>query len=200
MHVCGKNSNPLKYDIAPPPPPPLLVYRESAVCDASKLRPAPAERRDAERRLHHLHQQGPQPRRAGVLWHEYGRRRLDCKMLPRSVPSHICLHWACISTVYVYVYMLSVITGFFFQVFQRRQNGLTDFSRKWSDYRVGFGNLEDEFWLGKAHRLNHKWSRNIYCIWSNTEWKTDASLRMFRIVNIGVPPQKRVDFHTTIDK
>ncbi|XP_063075983.1 tenascin-R [Engraulis encrasicolus] len=33
-------------------------------------------------------------------------------------------------------------------VFQRRQNGLTDFSRKWSDYRSGFGNLEDEFWLG----------------------------------------------------
>lgn len=36
-----------------------------------------------------------------------------------------------------------------FQVFQRRQNGLTDFSRKWSDYKIGFGNLEDEFWLGK---------------------------------------------------
>lgn len=35
-----------------------------------------------------------------------------------------------------------------FQVFQRRQNGLTDFSRKWSDYKIGFGNLEDEFWLG----------------------------------------------------
>lgn len=34
------------------------------------------------------------------------------------------------------------------QVFQRRQNGLTDFFRKWADYRVGFGNLEDEFWLG----------------------------------------------------
>uniref|UniRef100_A0A3P8WGG0 Tenascin R (restrictin, janusin) n=1 Tax=Cynoglossus semilaevis TaxID=244447 RepID=A0A3P8WGG0_CYNSE len=33
-------------------------------------------------------------------------------------------------------------------VFQRRQNGLTDFSRKWSDYRLGFGSLEDEFWLG----------------------------------------------------
>lgn len=36
------------------------------------------------------------------------------------------------------------------QVFQRRQNGLTDFFRKWADYRVGFGNLEDEFWLGKT--------------------------------------------------
>uniref|UniRef100_A0A671Q0F3 Janusin n=1 Tax=Sinocyclocheilus anshuiensis TaxID=1608454 RepID=A0A671Q0F3_9TELE len=33
-------------------------------------------------------------------------------------------------------------------MFQRRQNGLTDFSRKWSDYKIGFGNLEDEFWLG----------------------------------------------------
>ncbi|XP_053549281.1 LOW QUALITY PROTEIN: tenascin-R [Bombina bombina] len=33
-------------------------------------------------------------------------------------------------------------------VFQRRQNGLTDFFRKWADYRMGFGNLEDEFWLG----------------------------------------------------
>uniref|UniRef100_A0A8D3DYW0 Tenascin R (restrictin, janusin) n=1 Tax=Scophthalmus maximus TaxID=52904 RepID=A0A8D3DYW0_SCOMX len=39
-------------------------------------------------------------------------------------------------------------------VFQRRQNGLTDFSRKWSDYRVGFGNLEDEFWLGKTLRMS----------------------------------------------
>lgn len=36
------------------------------------------------------------------------------------------------------------------QVFQRRQNGQTDFFRKWADYRVGFGNLEDEFWLGNA--------------------------------------------------
>ncbi|NP_919364.1 tenascin-R precursor [Danio rerio] len=33
-------------------------------------------------------------------------------------------------------------------VFQRRQNGLTDFSRKWTDYKIGFGSLEDEFWLG----------------------------------------------------
>lgn len=39
------------------------------------------------------------------------------------------------------------------QVFQRRQNGQTDFFRKWAEYRVGFGNLEDEFWLGNASFL-----------------------------------------------
>ncbi|XP_051867164.1 LOW QUALITY PROTEIN: tenascin-R [Pristis pectinata] len=41
-------------------------------------------------------------------------------------------------------------------VFQRRQNGLTDFSRKWADYCVGFGNLEDEFWLGldNIHKIS----------------------------------------------
>ncbi|XP_055358934.1 tenascin-R-like isoform X2 [Betta splendens] len=33
-------------------------------------------------------------------------------------------------------------------VFQRRMNGKTDFYRNWSDYRAGFGNLSDEFWLG----------------------------------------------------
>lgn len=52
-----------------------------------------------------------------------------------------------------FYYLISSSPHLGCQVFQRRQNGLTDFSRKWSDYRVGFGNLEDEFWLGKSHTL-----------------------------------------------
>ncbi|MBN3325392.1 TENR protein, partial [Atractosteus spatula] len=55
----------------------------------------------------------------------------------------------------VQVYCDMITDGGGWIVFQRRQNGLTDFSRKWNDYRYGFGNLEDEFWLGldNIHRI-----------------------------------------------
>ena len=40
-------------------------------------------------------------------------------------------------------------------MFQRRQDGLVDFYRGWTDYKAGFGQLTSEFWLGndKIHRL-----------------------------------------------
>lgn len=40
-------------------------------------------------------------------------------------------------------------------VFQRRQDANTDFYRKWQEYKIGFGDMENNFWLGlnSLHRL-----------------------------------------------
>ena len=40
-------------------------------------------------------------------------------------------------------------------VFQRRMDGSDDFDRGWNDYKRGFGDIDDDYWLGltSLHQL-----------------------------------------------
>lgn len=46
----------------------------------------------------------------------------------------------CIYNDHWYVYL--------FKVIQRRINGSVDFFRGWDDYKMGFGDVSGEYWIG----------------------------------------------------
>nr|XP_020472562.1 tenascin-like isoform X1 [Monopterus albus]XP_020472563.1 tenascin-like isoform X1 [Monopterus albus] len=48
----------------------------------------------------------------------------------------------------IQVYCDMTTDGGGWMVFLRRQNGKLDFFRNWKNYTAGFGNMNDEFWLG----------------------------------------------------
>lgn len=53
-------------------------------------------------------------------------------------------------------------------VIQRRTTGNTDFYRFWTDYKVGFGTLDDDFWLGND---------NIHTLTSTGEYELRVDMR-----------------------
>ena len=71
-------------------------------------------------------------------------------------------------------------------VFQKRLNGSVDFYRYWHDYKHGFGDLCDEFWLGldKIHRLTSDVSNSLRVDLEDFEGKNAyAEYNMFRVMS-----------------
>ncbi|XP_068705701.1 microfibril-associated glycoprotein 4-like [Montipora foliosa] len=69
-------------------------------------------------------------------------------------------------------------------VFQKRLDGSVDFYRGWSDYKIGFGNLSGEYWLGldKIHRLTKLVKNTLRVELEDTEGKTAyAAYDMFAV-------------------
>ena len=71
-------------------------------------------------------------------------------------------------------------------MFQKRLDGSVSFYRYWDDYKNGFGNLNDEFWLGldKIYRLTNKeYSRLRVDLEETTGNTAYAEYDMFAVTN-----------------
>ena len=71
-------------------------------------------------------------------------------------------------------------------VFQKRLNGSVDFYLYWSDYKVGFGDLSGEFWLGldKIYRLTSNNNNVLRVDLEDFEGNTRfAHYNMFGVMN-----------------
>ncbi|KAJ8033440.1 Fibrinogen-like protein A [Holothuria leucospilota] len=81
-------------------------------------------------------------------------------------------------------------------VFQRRIDGITDFYRTWDEYKEGFGDLEQDFWLGneKLHyitqqatyeyRVDYVHSSSSYYN-KYTNFRVDDETNKYRLANTG---------------
>ncbi|KAM7435458.1 Fibrinogen C domain-containing protein 1 [Porites harrisoni] len=70
-------------------------------------------------------------------------------------------------------------------VFQKRLDGSVDFYRGWTDYKVGFGNLKGEFWLGldKINRLTKTGNRLRVDLEDTTGKAVYAEYDMFAVTS-----------------
>ncbi|XP_077990887.1 uncharacterized protein LOC144445219 [Glandiceps talaboti] len=72
-------------------------------------------------------------------------------------------------------------------VFQRRQDGTEDFYRDWNRYREGFGDLDNEFWLGneKIYQLTSDFSTHYQLMVELEDWEGNIKYAFYDNFRVG---------------
>ena len=93
---------------------------------------------------------------------------LEHKQVGRKVNGVYKIHQNILKIIQVYCDQTTDGGGW--TVFQRRIDGSVDFFRDWEHYKQGFGNLQNEFWLG---------NENIFTLTLQGVYPRDNELRIY---------------------
>jgi len=80
-------------------------------------------------------------------------------------------------------------------VIQRRMDGSENFFRNWTDYALGFGNIEKEFWIGNDNLAALTSSKTYLLRIELGDWKGQRRYAEYRVFNIsGSEDNYRIQF------
>ncbi|CAG2239205.1 Angiopoietin-4 [Mytilus edulis] len=77
------------------------------------------------------------------------------------------------------------MTGYNWTVIQRRVDGVVSFYRTWADYKTGFGNLADNFWLGNDYIHTIVNSRSYMIRFDLEDWYGNVGYAEYETFRIG---------------
>ncbi|KFB46146.1 AGAP010772-PA-like protein [Anopheles sinensis] len=142
--------------------------------------PTPSDRSQAS--VHELNSSEEVNRHSGVETYQQGKTRdtssvyKSCKEVPTNESGIYRIQFKPNETLEVYCEQSTFGGGWL--VFTYRYGGELDFERSWDDFRNGFGNLNDEFWMGLEF-LHQLTSARKYELLFEIDWDDGPELEYY---------------------